>query len=87
MEPAGTGAVTTPLYARTTTTRSRFQLFLFWMAIVAEHSIGRVWQEEGERNGDTSESRRGTDPALLSRFRMIYPTGPLQHVPIVTEER
>uniref|UniRef100_A0A1I7X2S2 Uncharacterized protein n=1 Tax=Heterorhabditis bacteriophora TaxID=37862 RepID=A0A1I7X2S2_HETBA len=55
------------------------------MAIVAEHSIGRVWQEEGERNGDTSESRRGTDPALLSRFRMIYPTGPLQHVPIASK--
>uniref|UniRef100_A0A1I7W8I6 ANK_REP_REGION domain-containing protein n=1 Tax=Heterorhabditis bacteriophora TaxID=37862 RepID=A0A1I7W8I6_HETBA len=36
------------------------------MTIGAEHSIGRVWQEEGERNGDASWSRRGTDPALLA---------------------
>uniref|UniRef100_A0A1I7X6K2 Transmembrane protein n=1 Tax=Heterorhabditis bacteriophora TaxID=37862 RepID=A0A1I7X6K2_HETBA len=41
------------------------------MTIVAEHSIGRVWQEEGERIGDATSSRRGTDPALLSRFLTI----------------
>uniref|UniRef100_A0A1I7WXC6 Uncharacterized protein n=1 Tax=Heterorhabditis bacteriophora TaxID=37862 RepID=A0A1I7WXC6_HETBA len=34
------------------------------MAIVAEHSIGRVWQEEGERNGDAFRLLNGTDPAL-----------------------
>uniref|UniRef100_A0A1I7XN30 Uncharacterized protein n=1 Tax=Heterorhabditis bacteriophora TaxID=37862 RepID=A0A1I7XN30_HETBA len=38
----------------------------FWMTIVEQLSIGRVWQEEGERNGDASWSRRGTDPALLA---------------------
>uniref|UniRef100_A0A1I7WY23 Kringle domain-containing protein n=1 Tax=Heterorhabditis bacteriophora TaxID=37862 RepID=A0A1I7WY23_HETBA len=34
------------------------------MAIVAEHSIGRVWQEEGERNGDAFRFLNGTDPTL-----------------------
>uniref|UniRef100_A0A1I7XJQ1 Transposase n=1 Tax=Heterorhabditis bacteriophora TaxID=37862 RepID=A0A1I7XJQ1_HETBA len=48
------------------------------MAIVAEHSIERVWQEEGERNGDASWSRRGTDPEMFSRFRMTYTTRPSQ---------
>uniref|UniRef100_A0A1I7WBU4 Tyrosine-protein phosphatase domain-containing protein n=1 Tax=Heterorhabditis bacteriophora TaxID=37862 RepID=A0A1I7WBU4_HETBA len=49
---------------------------LFWMAIVEQLSLGRVCQEEGERNGDASWSRRGTDPALLYRFRMTYTTRP-----------
>uniref|UniRef100_A0A1I7W781 Uncharacterized protein n=1 Tax=Heterorhabditis bacteriophora TaxID=37862 RepID=A0A1I7W781_HETBA len=55
-------------YASPTTTRPRQHLpsRLFWMTIVAEHSIGRVWQEEGERNGVASWSRRGTDPAQLA---------------------
>uniref|UniRef100_A0A1I7WLE0 Uncharacterized protein n=1 Tax=Heterorhabditis bacteriophora TaxID=37862 RepID=A0A1I7WLE0_HETBA len=43
-------------------------------------SVGRVWQEEGERNGGDSWSRRGTDPALLSQFRMTYTTRPPQDV-------
>uniref|UniRef100_A0A1I7X3X1 Uncharacterized protein n=1 Tax=Heterorhabditis bacteriophora TaxID=37862 RepID=A0A1I7X3X1_HETBA len=47
-----------------------------WMAIVEQLSLGRVCQEEGERNGDASWSRRGTDPALLYRFRMTYTTRP-----------
>uniref|UniRef100_A0A1I7W707 Uncharacterized protein n=1 Tax=Heterorhabditis bacteriophora TaxID=37862 RepID=A0A1I7W707_HETBA len=41
--------MTTPPYAPTTTTRPRHHM-LFWMAIVEQLSIGRVWQEEGERN-------------------------------------
>uniref|UniRef100_A0A1I7WY84 Uncharacterized protein n=1 Tax=Heterorhabditis bacteriophora TaxID=37862 RepID=A0A1I7WY84_HETBA len=33
------------------TTRTTFRIWkLFWMAIVEQLSIGRVWQEEGERN-------------------------------------
>uniref|UniRef100_A0A1I7XJ91 Uncharacterized protein n=1 Tax=Heterorhabditis bacteriophora TaxID=37862 RepID=A0A1I7XJ91_HETBA len=46
------------------------------MAIVEYLSIGRVWQEEGERNGDASWSRRGADPGLISRLRMTYTTMP-----------
>uniref|UniRef100_A0A1I7XJ54 Transcriptional regulator n=1 Tax=Heterorhabditis bacteriophora TaxID=37862 RepID=A0A1I7XJ54_HETBA len=48
------------------------------MTIVEHLSIGRVWQEEGERNGDVSWSRRGADPALISRLRMTYTTRPSQ---------
>uniref|UniRef100_A0A1I7X6N4 ZP domain-containing protein n=1 Tax=Heterorhabditis bacteriophora TaxID=37862 RepID=A0A1I7X6N4_HETBA len=48
------------------------------MTIVEQLSLGRVCQEEGERNGGDSWSRRGTDPALLSRFRMTYTTRPPQ---------
>uniref|UniRef100_A0A1I7WVJ3 Uncharacterized protein n=1 Tax=Heterorhabditis bacteriophora TaxID=37862 RepID=A0A1I7WVJ3_HETBA len=51
---------------------------LFWMAIVAEHSIGRVWQEEGERNGDACRLLNGTDPALQIPLRMTYTTRPSQ---------
>uniref|UniRef100_A0A1I7WBV2 Transposase n=1 Tax=Heterorhabditis bacteriophora TaxID=37862 RepID=A0A1I7WBV2_HETBA len=51
---------------------------LFWMTIVEQLSLGRVCQEEGERNGVASWSRRGTDPALLPRFRMTYTTRPSQ---------
>uniref|UniRef100_A0A1I7WRN2 CUB domain-containing protein n=1 Tax=Heterorhabditis bacteriophora TaxID=37862 RepID=A0A1I7WRN2_HETBA len=61
------------------TTRTTFRIEkLFWMTIVEQLSMGRVWQEEGERNGDASWSRRGTDPALISRLRMTYTTMPLQ---------
>uniref|UniRef100_A0A1I7WD44 Uncharacterized protein n=1 Tax=Heterorhabditis bacteriophora TaxID=37862 RepID=A0A1I7WD44_HETBA len=56
------------------------------MAIVAELSIGRVWQQEGERNGGDSWSQRGTDPALLSRFRMTYTTRPPQDVTIINKQ-
>uniref|UniRef100_A0A1I7WG88 Sodium channel protein Nach n=1 Tax=Heterorhabditis bacteriophora TaxID=37862 RepID=A0A1I7WG88_HETBA len=48
------------------------------MTIVAEHSIGRVWQEEGERNGDAFRSLNGTDPTLQIPLRMTYTTRPLQ---------
>uniref|UniRef100_A0A1I7WP65 Secreted protein n=1 Tax=Heterorhabditis bacteriophora TaxID=37862 RepID=A0A1I7WP65_HETBA len=49
---------------------------LFWMAIVAEHSLGRVRQEEGERNGDAFRFSNGTDPALQTPLRMTYTTRP-----------
>uniref|UniRef100_A0A1I7XGL7 SURF1-like protein n=1 Tax=Heterorhabditis bacteriophora TaxID=37862 RepID=A0A1I7XGL7_HETBA len=48
------------------------------MAIVAEHSIGRVWQEEGERNGDIFWFSNGTDPAQQIPLRMTYTTRPSQ---------
>uniref|UniRef100_A0A1I7WY98 TonB-dependent receptor n=1 Tax=Heterorhabditis bacteriophora TaxID=37862 RepID=A0A1I7WY98_HETBA len=48
------------------------------MAIVAEHSIGRVWQEEGERNGDAFRFLNGTDPTLQIPLRMTYATRPSQ---------
>uniref|UniRef100_A0A1I7X904 Uncharacterized protein n=1 Tax=Heterorhabditis bacteriophora TaxID=37862 RepID=A0A1I7X904_HETBA len=48
------------------------------MAIVAEHSIGRARQEEGERNGDAFRFLDGTDPALLSQSHMTYTTRPSQ---------
>uniref|UniRef100_A0A1I7WAW3 DUF3327 domain-containing protein n=1 Tax=Heterorhabditis bacteriophora TaxID=37862 RepID=A0A1I7WAW3_HETBA len=51
---------------------------LLWMTIVAEHSIGRVWQEEGERNGVAFRFLNGTDPALLIPLRMTYTTTPSQ---------
>uniref|UniRef100_A0A1I7X4W3 F5/8 type C domain-containing protein n=1 Tax=Heterorhabditis bacteriophora TaxID=37862 RepID=A0A1I7X4W3_HETBA len=57
---------------------SKNETSLFWMAIVAEHSIGRVWQEEGERNGDAFRLLNGTDPALQIPLRMIYTTRPTQ---------
>uniref|UniRef100_A0A1I7XC79 PPIase cyclophilin-type domain-containing protein n=1 Tax=Heterorhabditis bacteriophora TaxID=37862 RepID=A0A1I7XC79_HETBA len=44
------------------------------MTIVAEHSIGRVWQEEGERNGDAFRFLNGTDPTLQSPLRTTYTT-------------
>uniref|UniRef100_A0A1I7X6T4 Uncharacterized protein n=1 Tax=Heterorhabditis bacteriophora TaxID=37862 RepID=A0A1I7X6T4_HETBA len=50
------------------------------MEIVEQLSIGRVWQEEGERLGGATSLRRGTDPALLCRFRMTYTTMPSQHL-------
>uniref|UniRef100_A0A1I7WJZ7 Uncharacterized protein n=1 Tax=Heterorhabditis bacteriophora TaxID=37862 RepID=A0A1I7WJZ7_HETBA len=37
---------------------------LFWMTIVEQLSIGRVWQEEGERNGDAFRFLNGTDLSL-----------------------
>uniref|UniRef100_A0A1I7XRI1 Beta-galactosidase n=1 Tax=Heterorhabditis bacteriophora TaxID=37862 RepID=A0A1I7XRI1_HETBA len=48
------------------------------MAIVAELSIGRVWQEEGERNGDAFWFLNGTDPLLQIPLRMTYTTRPSQ---------
>uniref|UniRef100_A0A1I7WKI8 Myotubularin phosphatase domain-containing protein n=1 Tax=Heterorhabditis bacteriophora TaxID=37862 RepID=A0A1I7WKI8_HETBA len=51
---------------------------LFWMAIVAEHSLGRVRQEEGERNGDAFRFSNGTDPALQTPLRTTYTTRPSQ---------
>uniref|UniRef100_A0A1I7WU13 Transcriptional regulator n=1 Tax=Heterorhabditis bacteriophora TaxID=37862 RepID=A0A1I7WU13_HETBA len=50
------------------------------MTIVAEHSIGRVWQEEGERNGDAFRFLNGTDPALQIALRTIYTTRPSQEL-------
>uniref|UniRef100_A0A1I7X154 RNase H domain-containing protein n=1 Tax=Heterorhabditis bacteriophora TaxID=37862 RepID=A0A1I7X154_HETBA len=56
-----------------------FDVRLFWMAaIVAEHSIGRVWQEEGERNGEAFWFLNGTDPSLQIALRMTYTTRPSQ---------
>uniref|UniRef100_A0A1I7XDP2 Uncharacterized protein n=1 Tax=Heterorhabditis bacteriophora TaxID=37862 RepID=A0A1I7XDP2_HETBA len=80
MEPAGFDTSITTPYASPTTTRPRQHLMhpLFWMTIVEQLSLGRVCQEEGERNGVASWSRRGTDPALLPRFRMTYTTRPSQ---------
>uniref|UniRef100_A0A1I7W758 CBM2 domain-containing protein n=1 Tax=Heterorhabditis bacteriophora TaxID=37862 RepID=A0A1I7W758_HETBA len=46
------------------------------MTIVAEHSIGRVWQEEGERNGVAFRFSNGTDPTLQTALRMTYTTRP-----------
>uniref|UniRef100_A0A1I7WT28 Uncharacterized protein n=1 Tax=Heterorhabditis bacteriophora TaxID=37862 RepID=A0A1I7WT28_HETBA len=84
----GTDTWTTTSYASPTTTWPRTSPCLtnsllthkqlFWMAIVAEHSIGRVWQEEGERNGDAFRLLNGTDPALQIPLRMIYTTRPTQ---------
>uniref|UniRef100_A0A1I7XDJ7 Transcriptional regulator n=1 Tax=Heterorhabditis bacteriophora TaxID=37862 RepID=A0A1I7XDJ7_HETBA len=48
------------------------------MPIVAEHSIGRVWQEEGERDGDAFRFLKGTDPALQIPLRTTYATRPSQ---------
>uniref|UniRef100_A0A1I7WL97 GRANULINS domain-containing protein n=1 Tax=Heterorhabditis bacteriophora TaxID=37862 RepID=A0A1I7WL97_HETBA len=48
------------------------------MAIVAEHSIGRVWQEEGERNGVAFRFWNGTDLTLQIPLRMTYTTRPSQ---------
>uniref|UniRef100_A0A1I7WRR8 Uncharacterized protein n=1 Tax=Heterorhabditis bacteriophora TaxID=37862 RepID=A0A1I7WRR8_HETBA len=48
------------------------------MTIVEQLSLGRVWQEEGERIGDATSSQRGTDPALLFPLRMTYTTRPSQ---------
>uniref|UniRef100_A0A1I7XI89 Tetratricopeptide repeat protein 30 n=1 Tax=Heterorhabditis bacteriophora TaxID=37862 RepID=A0A1I7XI89_HETBA len=50
------------------------------MTIVAEHSIGRVRQEEGERNGDAFRFLNGTDPALQIPRCLIYTTSPSQHL-------
>uniref|UniRef100_A0A1I7X993 Glyco_hydro_20b domain-containing protein n=1 Tax=Heterorhabditis bacteriophora TaxID=37862 RepID=A0A1I7X993_HETBA len=44
------------------------------MTTVAEHSIGRVWQEEGERNEDAIRFLNGTDPTLQIPIRTIYTT-------------
>uniref|UniRef100_A0A1I7XEL1 Neur_chan_LBD domain-containing protein n=1 Tax=Heterorhabditis bacteriophora TaxID=37862 RepID=A0A1I7XEL1_HETBA len=41
-------------------------------------SIGRVWQEEGERNADAFRFLNGTDPALQIPLRMTYTTRPSQ---------
>uniref|UniRef100_A0A1I7XN75 Secreted protein n=1 Tax=Heterorhabditis bacteriophora TaxID=37862 RepID=A0A1I7XN75_HETBA len=55
------------------TTRTTFRKGkLFWMAIVAEHSIGRVRQDEG----DTFRFLNGTDPALQIPLHMTYTTRP-----------
>uniref|UniRef100_A0A1I7WX80 Uncharacterized protein n=1 Tax=Heterorhabditis bacteriophora TaxID=37862 RepID=A0A1I7WX80_HETBA len=51
---------------------------LFWMAIVAEHSIGRVRQVERERNGNAFRFLNGTDPALQIPLRLTYTTRPSQ---------
>uniref|UniRef100_A0A1I7X935 DUF4365 domain-containing protein n=1 Tax=Heterorhabditis bacteriophora TaxID=37862 RepID=A0A1I7X935_HETBA len=48
------------------------------MIIVAEHSIGRVWQEEGERNGAAFRFLNGTDLTLQIPLRMTYTTRPSQ---------
>uniref|UniRef100_A0A1I7X0L2 Fn3_PAP domain-containing protein n=1 Tax=Heterorhabditis bacteriophora TaxID=37862 RepID=A0A1I7X0L2_HETBA len=53
-------------------------------AIVAEHSIGRVWQEEGERNGEAFWFLNGTDPSLQIALRMTYTTRPSQDLKRVT---
>uniref|UniRef100_A0A1I7WC69 DUF4338 domain-containing protein n=2 Tax=Heterorhabditis bacteriophora TaxID=37862 RepID=A0A1I7WC69_HETBA len=51
---------------------------LFWMTIVEQLSIGRVWQEEGERNGVAFWFSNGTDPSLQIPLRMTYTTRPSQ---------
>uniref|UniRef100_A0A1I7WNX7 Uncharacterized protein n=1 Tax=Heterorhabditis bacteriophora TaxID=37862 RepID=A0A1I7WNX7_HETBA len=51
---------------------------LFWMTIVEQLSIGRVWQEEGERNGDAFRFLNGTDLSLQIPLRMTYTTRPSQ---------
>uniref|UniRef100_A0A1I7WG13 Uncharacterized protein n=1 Tax=Heterorhabditis bacteriophora TaxID=37862 RepID=A0A1I7WG13_HETBA len=56
------------------------------MTIVEQLFVGRVWQEERGRNGCDFWSRRGTDPALLSRFRMTYTTRPSQDLKLCREE-
>uniref|UniRef100_A0A1I7WTU5 Amylo-alpha-1,6-glucosidase n=1 Tax=Heterorhabditis bacteriophora TaxID=37862 RepID=A0A1I7WTU5_HETBA len=48
------------------------------MTIVEQLSIGRVWQEEGERDGVAFRFLNGTDPALLIPLRMTYTTRPSQ---------
>uniref|UniRef100_A0A1I7X984 Uncharacterized protein n=1 Tax=Heterorhabditis bacteriophora TaxID=37862 RepID=A0A1I7X984_HETBA len=77
MEPAEIDTSTTAPYASSTTTRPR-QHVLFWMAIVEQLSLGRVWQEEGERIGDVFWFSNGTDPSLQIPLRMIYTTRPSQ---------
>uniref|UniRef100_A0A1I7XJC7 Transposase n=1 Tax=Heterorhabditis bacteriophora TaxID=37862 RepID=A0A1I7XJC7_HETBA len=57
------------------------------MAIAEQLSLGRVWQEEVERNGDASWSRRGADPALIARSRMTYTTRPSQNLLDSIEKR
>uniref|UniRef100_A0A1I7WPI5 G_PROTEIN_RECEP_F1_2 domain-containing protein n=1 Tax=Heterorhabditis bacteriophora TaxID=37862 RepID=A0A1I7WPI5_HETBA len=56
------------------------------MTILEQLSIGRVWQEEGERNRDAFRFLNGTDPTLHIPLRMTYTTRPsldltLQTVP------
>uniref|UniRef100_A0A1I7WEA7 GST C-terminal domain-containing protein n=1 Tax=Heterorhabditis bacteriophora TaxID=37862 RepID=A0A1I7WEA7_HETBA len=48
------------------------------MTIVAEHSIGRVWQEEVERNEAAFPFLNGTDLTLQIPLRMTYTTRPSQ---------
>uniref|UniRef100_A0A1I7XJ68 Uncharacterized protein n=1 Tax=Heterorhabditis bacteriophora TaxID=37862 RepID=A0A1I7XJ68_HETBA len=48
------------------------------LTIIAEHSIGRVWQEEGERNGAAFRFLNGTDPTLQIPLRTAYTTRPSQ---------
>uniref|UniRef100_A0A1I7XA57 SH2 domain-containing protein n=1 Tax=Heterorhabditis bacteriophora TaxID=37862 RepID=A0A1I7XA57_HETBA len=51
---------------------------LFWMASIEQLSIGRVWQEEGERNGVAFRFLNGTDPSLQFPLRITYTTRPSQ---------
>uniref|UniRef100_A0A1I7WPJ2 Uncharacterized protein n=1 Tax=Heterorhabditis bacteriophora TaxID=37862 RepID=A0A1I7WPJ2_HETBA len=46
------------------------------MTILEQLSIGRVWQEEGERNRDAFRFLNGTDPTLHIPLRMTYTTRP-----------
>uniref|UniRef100_A0A1I7XEH1 Uncharacterized protein n=1 Tax=Heterorhabditis bacteriophora TaxID=37862 RepID=A0A1I7XEH1_HETBA len=48
------------------------------MTIVEQLSIGRVWQEEGERNADAFRFLKGTDPTLQIPLRTTYATRPAQ---------
>uniref|UniRef100_A0A1I7W8H3 cDNA n=1 Tax=Heterorhabditis bacteriophora TaxID=37862 RepID=A0A1I7W8H3_HETBA len=57
---------------------SPWKLTLFWVTIVEQLSIGRVWQEEGERNGVAFWFSNGTDPTLQIPLRTIYTTRPSQ---------
>uniref|UniRef100_A0A1I7XPB1 Secreted protein n=1 Tax=Heterorhabditis bacteriophora TaxID=37862 RepID=A0A1I7XPB1_HETBA len=81
MEQAGIVTLNTPPQAAATTTRPRQQLMcsLFWMTIVEQLSIGRVWQEEGERNGDAFWFLNGTDLSLQIALPMTYTTRPSQY--------
>uniref|UniRef100_A0A1I7X776 PSI domain-containing protein n=1 Tax=Heterorhabditis bacteriophora TaxID=37862 RepID=A0A1I7X776_HETBA len=55
------------------------------MTIIEQLSIGRVWQEEGERNGDAFRFLNGTDLSLQIPLRMTYTTRPTQDLRINRE--
>uniref|UniRef100_A0A1I7WGS0 Aldehyde dehydrogenase n=1 Tax=Heterorhabditis bacteriophora TaxID=37862 RepID=A0A1I7WGS0_HETBA len=58
------------------------------MAIVEQQLfIGRVWQQEGQGNGELLVARNGTDPALLSPLRNTFTARPYHDFSQRIEER
>uniref|UniRef100_A0A1I7WM54 Transposase n=1 Tax=Heterorhabditis bacteriophora TaxID=37862 RepID=A0A1I7WM54_HETBA len=64
------------LYTTRTTFRKEKAGYAILMTILEQLSIGRVWQEEGERNRDAFRFLNGTDPTLHIPLRMTYTTRP-----------